>query len=173
MLKETALAECILESVKAQITNVASLEEIIAKSDSQKIINAAAKQYITQIDDNKRQIEKINGFKSSLYENLIDGIISKDDHKQLKEKYIYEETQLREANSILQEQLEDVLAGKSERLKWAEHFKRFDDMTEIDRRTVVNLIHSIKIKSKTELEITFNYQSEYESALALIRKEVA
>ena len=100
-------------------------------------------------------------------------IISKDDHKKLKEKYITDENQLREANSILQEQLEDVLAGKSERLKWAEHFKRFGDMTEIDRRTVVSLIHSIKIKSKTELEITFNYQSEYESALALIRKEAA
>ena len=74
---------------------------------------------------------------------------------------------------MLREQLEDILSGKSETLKWAEHFRRFGDMAEIDRRAVVSLIHSIKVKSKTELEITFNYQSEYESALALVREGVA
>ena len=172
-IKETDLAECILESVRAQILNVASLEEVIAKSDSQDIINAKAKQYATQIDDNERKISQINGFKSSLYENLINGIISKDDYRKLREKYADDEKHINEANEKLRKQLEDALAGKSDNLKWAEHFKRFGGITEIDRRTVVSLIHSIKITSKTKLEITFNYQSEYEGALALVRKEVA
>jgi len=104
---------------------------------------------------------------------MISGIISKDDYKELKEKYTADENRLREAVSSLQIQLDDVLAGKSERLKWTEHFRRFENLTEIDRRTVVNLIQSIHVISKTELQITFNYQPEYETALALLRKEAA
>ena len=173
MLKESDLAECILESVKAQVANVASLEAIIAASDSQQILNALTAQYMEQIADNERQIEKIGGFKATLYENMVGGVISKEEYKSLKDDYVTNENRLREAIAAIQEQLDDVIAGKSECLKWTEHFKRFENLAEIDRRTVVSLIQSIRIVSKTELQITFNYQSEYEIALALLGKEAA
>jgi len=54
-----------------------------------------------------------------------------------------------------------------------EHFKRFDELTEIDRRIVISLICSIRVKGKRELVITFNYQDEYKNALALMEKEAA
>lgn len=54
----------------------------------------------------------------------------------------------------------------------------FEGLNELDRRTVVNLIRSIRVVSKTELDFTFNYQAEYEQALHLLglsksAKEVA
>jgi hypothetical protein len=49
-------------------------------------------------------------------------------------------------------------------MRWTEHFKRFEGLTELDRHTVVSLIQSIRIMSKTELQITFNYRLEYEQA---------
>ena len=172
-LKETELSDCILDSVKAHIANVASLEALIAGNDGQRITDALVKQYGVQIEDNERQLEQIGGFKSTLYENMISGILSKDEYKTLKAKYNADEIRLRTAIVTLNEQLEDALSGKGERLRWMEHFKRFDGLNEIDRRTVVNLIHSIRVESKTELLITFSYQAEYENALALLRKEVA
>ena len=172
-LKETDLSECILESVKAHIANVASLEALIAGSNGQRIADALVKQYSAQLQENERQLNEINGFKSTLYENMISGILSKDEYKTLKVKYNAEETRLREAVSVLKEHIEDALAGKGERLRWMEHFRRFDGLTEIDRSIVVNLIHSIRVESKTELLITFAYQTEYENARALLREGVA
>jgi hypothetical protein len=172
-LKETDLAECVLESVKAHVANVASLESIIAGSDSQCIVNALVKQYTSQIAENQRQLKQISIFKSTLYENMITAIISKEDYKTLKSKYTADETRLCDAIAALQQETDNVLVGKSERLRWMEHFKRFNGLGEIDRRTVVSLIQSIHIVSKTEIVITFNYQAEYESALALLREEVA
>ena len=172
-LKETELADCILESVKAHIANVASLEAIIAGSDGKRITDALVRQYSTQIEDNERQLDQINGFKSTLYENMVSGILSKDDYKALKTKYGADEIRLRSAIDTLNGQLEDALAGKGERLRWMEHFKRFEGLNEIDRRIVVNLIQSIRVESKTELLITFSYQAEYENALALLRKGAA
>ena len=172
-LKEDDISECILESVKAHIAGVASLDAILAGSDGQKAAAALAKQYTGQITENERQLEKISSFKSSLYENMINCIISKEDYKSLKTKYINDETRLLDAIAALKGQLDNALAGKIERLKWMEHFKHFDGLTELDRRIVANFIQSICVVSKTELQITFNYQAEYETALALLEKGVA
>jgi DNA invertase Pin-like site-specific DNA recombinase len=172
-LKEAELSECILESVKAHIANVASLEEIIAGSDGQRIKDALVKQYTAQIEENEHQLEQIGGFKSSLYENMINGNLSKADFKELKAKYNADEIRLRNALGTAKGQLEATLSGTGERLRWMEHFKKFEGLTEIDRRTVINLIQSIRVESKTELTITFIYQAEYENALALLRKGAA
>jgi DNA invertase Pin-like site-specific DNA recombinase len=172
-LKETDLAECILENIKAYIANVASLESIIENSDSQLIIDALVKQYTAQISENERQLEKINGFKSKLYENMITSVISKDDYRKYKAEYDSDITDKCNAITTLKQKLEDTLAGKNERLRWTEHFRQFGELTEIDRRIVINFIQSIRVVSKTELIITFNFQSEYENAVGLLRKEGA
>lgn len=44
---------------------------------------------------------------------------------------------------------------------------QFSTMEEIDRRAVMQLIRSIRVISKDELHIEFNYQDEYKKAAAL------
>jgi hypothetical protein len=104
---------------------------------------------------------------------MMSGMISKEDFKMLNGKYLSDITRLKAAIDALKAELDDVLAGKGERLKWTEHFRRFENLTELDRRTVANLIQSVHVIGKQELQITFAYQAKYESALALLRKEVA
>ncbi len=62
---------------------------------------------------------------------------------------------------------DNALDGTADRLRWMEHFRKFEGLNELDRRTVINLIKSIRIICKTEFEITFNYQDEYKAALGL------
>jgi hypothetical protein len=173
MLKEADLHEYVLECVKAQVNNIATLDSILAGSDGQKAAEALAKQYATQIAENERQLDKITSVKSTLYENLVTRLITKDDYKTMKAQYTADENCLRGAISLLEQQRENVLAGNSNRLRWMEHFMRFEGLTELDRRMVINLIQSVRVISKTELHITFNYQSEFEKALAILRREAA
>ena len=63
--------------------------------------------------------------------------------------------------------------GRAERLRWMEHFRKFEGLEELDRRTMVNLMRSIRVLSKTELSVTFHYQVEYAEVLTLLQKEVA
>jgi len=172
-LKETAVHDCILDSLKAHISNVASIDAILAEGDGRRAAQAITVQYLTHIAENERQLSTLIQPKSTLYENMVSGLISKEDYKTLKANYIAEETRLHSAIDMLQQKHEDVLAGKGERLRWMEHFKRFDGLLELDRRMVISLIQSIRIMSKTKLEITFNYQAEYEKALAFLQRGVA
>ena len=173
MLREQDLIQCVLESIKGHIAGVASLESVLAVSDGRKAAQALARQLGQQIEDNERQIAKISSFKSSLYENMVSGLLSKDDYKTLKAKYTADETRLREAIAALETERNSALEGKAERLRWMEHFRKFEGLEELDRRTMVNLVRSIRVLSKTELDITFNYQAEYEQALTLLQREVA
>jgi hypothetical protein len=58
-------------------------------------------------------------------------------------------------------------------MAWTGHFTKFENLETIDRRMVIHLIHSIVVLGKKELEITFNYQIEYENASAFVQKGVA
>lgn len=172
-IKESVLLDCVFESIKHQISNVVSLESLVASQNSQQTINALAAQYRMQISDNERQLEKLTMLKSTMYENMINGILTKEDFKSIKGKYTQQETELLSAQELLHTQLEDVLSGKTERLRWADHFARFESLDTIDRRMVVSLIQSIKIISRSDIEINFHYQAEYDAALKLLKKEVA
>lgn len=173
MLKENDLSECVLESVKAHIAGIVTLESVLAASDSRKAAEVLAKQLHGQIEENERQLAKIVSFKSSLYENMVGGLLNKDDYKTLKARYIADEGRLHDAIAALETERDNVLDGTTDRLRWMDHFKQFDGLCTLDRRAVVNLIRSIRVIGKNELEFTFNYQDEYLLAQSLIGREAA
>lgn len=165
-IKENELTDCVLESLKAHIRNVVSLEALLESADSEVMSSRLARRIEAQIAENEHQLKQIGGFKSTLYENMINGIISAEDYKTFRAKYAEDGNRLQHAVSTLRQELENLRNHKSGRLLWMEHFKRFEGLTELDRKTVVHLIQSVNIMGKTELQITFNYQMEYEKALA-------
>ncbi|MGL6200402.1 MAG: recombinase family protein [Lachnospiraceae bacterium] len=171
MLKENDLIECVLDSTKAHISNLASFERIIKDYNEQKIIQNLASKYQVQVEENQKQLKKTFDFRASLYENMISGIITKEDYKHHKAKYIADENRLQDAITKLEQKRDDVLSGKEERLRWMEHFHKFEGIVALDRRMVVNVIQNIRVISKTQLDITFKYQAEYEKAVALLQKE--
>jgi DNA invertase Pin-like site-specific DNA recombinase len=173
MLKEQDLTACVLDSVKAHISNIASLETLIAGLDATRIARDLADNLAAQANENERRLEKIHEYKAGLYENMINGTLSRQEYKSLKDKYSEDAAALVSANARLHTEIEAVLSCRHERMAWTEHFKKFENLDSIDRKTVIHLIQSIRVLGKKEIEITFNYQSEYESAGALIRKEAA
>ena len=173
MLKENALADCVLGSVKAHITNVASLETLIASLDATRLARELSEQLTAQRTENERRLEQIREFKARLYENMITGNLKKDEYQSLKGKYTEDSDTLTAANVRLQKEIDAVLSCRHERMMWMEHFKNFASLAALDRKTVIHLIQSIRVTGKDELVINFNYQSEYESAVALLRKEAA
>ncbi len=169
MLREDDLAACVLESLKAQINSVVSLERLLETISAEQINHELISKYKTQISENEAQLEQIRRFKSTLYENFVSGFLDKGEYKTLKDGYVKDIDRLENANKLLRQKIAEAENNSSERLKWTEHFKRFETMTELDRRAVIALIQSIEVVSKNDLNITFRYQSEYVRALEMVR----
>jgi site-specific DNA recombinase len=175
MVKESDLTDCVRGILKGHIDNVVSLEVLLSGIDRQLINQQLAREYGEQITANERQLEKVLEFKSRLYENLVQGILNKEEFAVFKGKYSAETERMRAAIAELKGKLEDVLENKSERNRWMAHFQEFSTLETLDRKAVVQLIQSITVLGKKELSIRFNYDDEYEKALdianqAAIRK---
>ena len=116
--------------------------------------------------------EELKVFQSSLYENYIKGILPKLDYRMLKQEYTVKLEMIEKEISALNEKLEKELWH--DRKEWIEHFKKFSNITKLDRNAVIQLVQSVKIFEKKQIEITFRYQSEYEETIKMFhsKKEV-
>ena len=172
MVKESDLVDCALLSVKVQIDNVVSLESLLNGVDQQSINKSLVQEYTRHIEQHQRQIEEANSFKAGLYERLVSGLISKDDYMMLKRRYDDQARQLRDGLVEIERKLNDVLENRSERMRWTQHFKKFSTLQALERKAVVHLIQYIKVHGKSEsgmrIDIRFNYQDEYQKAMALM-----
>lgn len=167
MIKESTLIDCVREILKGQIDNVASLEAFLFSVDQQRINQQLASEYGEQIAANEQQLEKVSEFKARLYENLVQGILTKEEFSFLKGKYSSETDRLRSAISDLKDKLTDVLENRSERNRWMSHFQQFSTLEDLDRKVIVQLVQSITVLDKKTLTIRFNYEDEYKKALAI------
>ena len=167
MLKESKLIDCVQESLKAYIQNVASLETLLNSIDQSSINQALAKEYTDHISENERRLEHAQNCKSRLYENLVEGMITKEEYASYKVKYTRQAEEIKAAITALKEKLKDVLENKSERNRWISHFTQFESMETLDRKALIHMVQSIQVQGKKELDIRFNYMDEYEKALRL------
>ncbi len=158
MILEEALTDCVRESLQAHIRNLVSLEELLDGQAGQGLLAG----YEAQIAENEAQLAQARGFQMALYENLTGGLLDKKEYRALKNTYTERIKQLQGTIQKLRAEMEQAQDDPGERLQWMQHLEDFSSMTELDRRTVITLIQSIRIISKTEIKITFRYQMEYE-----------
>lgn len=170
MIKESDLIECVQMSLKNHIDSVVTLNEFISSVSQERINQQLVQEYTQYIQANERQLKQVEDFKRKLYENLVSGMISKEEFLLYKQDYNARGEKIKGAIQSLTEKMNDVLENRSDRNRWINHFLQFSTMTEIDRSAVVRLIHSIRITSKDELEIIFNYNDEYNKALKMIEQ---
>lgn len=168
MLKESNLIDCVQESLKTYIQNVASLENLLKSIDQSSINQALAKEYTAHICENERRLEQAQSYKSRLYENLVEGMITKEEYASYKVKYTRQAEEIKASIAALKEKLTDVLENRSERNRWITHFTQFESMETLDRKALIHMVQSIRVQGKNELDIRFNYKDEYEKALRLI-----
>ena len=170
MLEGNRLTESIREALKGQISNVASLEKVLSGVDQMAINRQLADEYTAQVTENEKQIALTLEFKARLYESMVQGMITREEFVSYKSKYTRQVEQLREANLNLQEKIRDVMENRSERNRWIRYFTKFSAMEELDRRAVVQLIQTITVYGKDELDVLFNYQNEYDRAAAMAQQ---
>jgi hypothetical protein len=89
---------------------------------------------------------------------MINGDLTKSEYKSLKVKYTNDAELLSEANAKLQNEIEDVLHNRPERVKLMQSLNDFENIEVLDRRTSICFIHSIHIHGKDEIKITYNHQ---------------
>lgn len=112
---------------------------------------------------NEEEIRKYTELKHTLYEDLQERILDREEYRYLAEEYQKRIQEAGEANRILKNKISDLDPGKNEREKWLSILQGYRKQTKVPRAIVVRLVDRIYIYEGNRILIRLKYQDIFES----------
>lgn len=167
-IRDNALEEIVLDSLKQHISEVVDMSELLEITDTAPLRTAQAQKVQRQLDKKHEEYEKLQKLLMSLYENLTDGIIDREEYTRLKASFTARSDEAEKQMDALREQLEDIHNHGTENA-WMNEFIKRQGLTTLDRAVVVALIDKILIHSNDVVEIIYRWQDEFAWQLDILR----
>lgn len=167
-MRDTTLEEIVLDSLKQHISEVVDMSELLEITDTAPLRTAQAQKVQRQLDKKHEEYEKLQKLLMSLYENLADGIIDREEYTRLKASFTARADEAEKQMDALREQLEDIHNHGTENA-WMNEFIKRQGLTALDRAVVVALIDKILIHSNDVVEIIYRWQDEFAWQLDILR----
>ena len=168
------LEESVLLLLNKQIESVADMEHILGQMEEMQRQSGELAKKNRQIVKKKEEVQKYCGLRLDLYEDYKDGLITKEEYRELKETYGERIRAAEQGLEKLEEGIELLAAGLSHTCNWINEFKRFGYLQSLSREVIVSLIDRICVHEKKKgeryprIEVRFKYAEEFETALSLI-----
>lgn len=162
---EAKLNKIVLALVQDHIQQICKLDEVLdyiaALPESQReVFN-----YDAQLTRLNAEIQRFQDLKLNLYSDMADGIISKEEYLEFRAGYD-RKIQARQHSLIqLKEEREQTVVSNQRNVTWIELFKQYENITELQRAVIVNLIERIVIYDAKHIEVVFRYQDQLNSAV--------
>ena len=168
-MRDTALEEIVFDSLRQHIREVVDMDELLSMTDTAPLRTAEAQKVQRQLDHKREEYEKLQKLLMSLYENLADGIIDRDEYSRLKQNFAARASEAEKQMDALQETLVSIREHGTE-TDWMEQFKTHKGIASLDRAVVVALIDKILIHADNLVEIVYRWQDEFAWQLDVLRR---
>ena len=167
-MRDVALEEIVLDSVKQHIREVIDMSELLTITDTAPLRTAQAQKVQRQLDKKHEEYEKLQKLLMSLYENLTEGIIDREEYTRLKASFTARADEAEKQMDALRENLKEIQNHGTENA-WMNEFTKRQGLTSLDRAVVVALIDKILIHSNDVVEIIYCWQDEFAWQLDILR----
>ena len=117
----------------------------------------------------EKEAERCRELRDYLYEDFREGIISKEDYKELHDGYTEKRKKAEEAVRSIDQQISEVMESKSDKYHWLDYFAEHQNIQELTRTVAVELIDQILVYDKKHIEVRFNFDDCYQSLLRQIQ----
>lgn len=167
-MRDTALEEIVLDSLRQHIREVVNMSELLNITDTAPLRTAQAQKVQRQLDKKREEYEKLQKLLMSLYENLTDGVIDREEYARLKASFTARADEAERQMDALRESLNDIQSHGTENV-WMNEFIKRQELASLDRAVVVALIDKILIHSNDVVEIIYRWQDEFAWQLDILR----
>ncbi len=138
----------------------AFLARLLETADPAPLQKAGAKKVQERMESRKREADRYRRLTESLYENMVDGVITREEYHELKKNYSELCSEAEKQAEGLQEEMLRTLESSVDGNGWMEQFKKYGNITELDRTAVVSLIDRIFIYRDRRVDIIYSCQDE-------------
>lgn len=166
-ISEAKLMTNVLAVVQHQIRLLVEADRILSAIDELPTQNLGVKSVDTQIAALEAEIERYKDLKSKVYKDMTDGIVSRDEFKDINTRFTDKINSAKTAQEELIAKREKLLTRESNSRPWMETFKEYRNVSELDRKMIASLIASIVVYDTDTVEIHFHYEDEIQEMLEM------
>ncbi|MDE6252615.1 MAG: recombinase family protein [Lachnospiraceae bacterium] len=159
------LEETVLQFLQVQISNILDLKQVMEKVSTIPFQELDIKELEKRIGQKETEIERCKELRNMLYEDMKDGIVSKEDYMELHEAYTQKRDSAEEAVRKMKQEIKDILASNTDKYKWLDYFAEHQNIDRLTRNVAVELIDRVRVIDKNSIEVVFSFEDCYKEIL--------
>lgn len=163
------LEKLVLDVLQTHIANVLDMERIFTYINTVPFQEMEIKELERQKEIKEQEVKRCQELRDMLYEDLKDGVVSKEDYAELYEGYSNKRKKAEEAVRKIRNEIKNVLEAKTDKYEWLRYFKEYQNISELSRDVVVELIDRVRVFDKKRIEVDFAFNDCFQSALRQIQ----
>ena len=163
------LERLVFDVLKTHIASVLDAGRILAYINTVPFQELEIKELERQKEAKEQEMQRCRELRDMLYEDLKEGIVSKEDYAELYEGYNNKRKKAEDAVRKISRTIQDVIDAKTDKYEWLRYFKEYQNISELSRTAAVELIERVKVYDKNHIEIDFCFQDCFQSALSQIQ----
>lgn len=159
------LEDAVLQLLKVQIANVLNLKQIMDKISTIPFQELDIKELEKRIEQKEKEIERCKELRNMLYEDMKDGIVSKEDYVELHEAYSQKRDMAEDAVRKMKQEIKDILESNTDKYQWLDYFAEHQNIDSLTRNVAVELIDRVRVIDKNNIEVVFSFADCYKDIL--------
>ncbi|MCD8013512.1 MAG: recombinase family protein [Lachnospiraceae bacterium] len=165
LISESRLTQAVLAAVQNQVTLLMDAEKIIAAVGQNAQEDYSVKAVDTQLLKLEEEVNRYQDLKARLYEDMQDGVISRDEFKDMNIRFMKQMKASQEKATQMKEKRERLLSEKNQLQPWLEGFREYRSIDHLERKVLTSIVDHITVNGKDNIEIHFRYEDEIKELL--------
>lgn len=159
------LEEMVLEVLKDHIAHILDMERILSYINTVPFQELEVRELEKKKEAKEQEVIKCQELRNMLYEDLKDGIVSKEDYAELYDGYSKRRRAAEDAVIRLKHEIKNVMEQKTDKYEWLNYFKEYQNIDALSRTAAVCLIECVRVQDKNHIEIEFCFDDCYRALL--------
>jgi len=164
-IKCDLVEEVVLATVQAHISMAIDIDNAMHEMESLDWERREVRKIGAQIEALETEIEKYTTLKMSLYEDLKQALISKEEYFSFKQDYDDRIDSIKVQINRLVGQRNAVENGLTDAQGWFAQFRQYENIDKLTRNAIVNLIERVEINDQKEIHVRFRHADQFAAAL--------
>lgn len=162
------LFNIILEQIKLQIDLAVKVENLLDKLKKSKRYSDLYKEKMDELKRIQEKLDRTVYLKTCIYEDLKQGILTKQEFLLAKEKYTLDIKELEENLKKQEREIDTFSQCVSAENKWLKAFVAFRNAKELTRSMALALLERVEVYEDKRIHIIYRFRNEYEYLISQI-----
>lgn len=163
--------DMVFRQIKLQIDLAVEASSLIEQMKKSSGYSSQLREKRRKRDQAKEELERYIYLKTSIYEDMKQGILTKEEFLTAKKKYTRRILDLEEELHKREQDLEDFEQCMSGANRWLESFLRFQGEETLTRKMAVELLEKVEVFGDKRIHIIFKFRNEYDYLMMQLEAE--